>query len=158
MWRPPNGGRSRLCRGRRARGAPRAAPPRLPAGSADGVETGPCPCTCPPPEGASRQAPGPGTPALVAAVRIGADDLDPGPVGGIPCSGHLPHSARMPCCSARLANSWAVRVLPMPGSPTSMIMRPRPERASSRAALRSAISSFRPTKTSPVLDGIIPPC
>ena len=42
-----------------------------------------------------------------------------------------------------------MRVLPMPGSPTSASSRPRPDRASSRAAFNSPISRCRPTNTPP---------
>ena len=48
-----------------------------------------------------------------------------------------------------MANSWAVRVLPMPGSPTNVTKRPRPESASSKHPFRSPISRCRPTNTPP---------
>ncbi len=48
-----------------------------------------------------------------------------------------------------MASSSEVRVLPIPGSPTSIRRRPRPESASSSPALSSSISFSRPTKTPP---------
>ena len=45
------------------------------------------------------------------------------------------------------ASSRAVRVFPIPGSPTSMTSRPRPDMASLSAVSNTAISCWRPTKT-----------
>lgn len=53
------------------------------------------------------------------------------------------------------ARASAVRVLPIPGSPVSITMRPRPDCASPSAAASFASSGSRPTKGSLPVDEVI---
>ena len=67
--------------------------------------------------------------------------------GGAPsASCERPHSTPKPSCRETRANSSAVRVLPMPGSPASMTMLPVPEDASASADRSAVISRCRPTR------------
>jgi hypothetical protein len=82
----------------------------------------------------------------VAALHVGADDLDPRPERGrtLP-SQQRPHRTAAPRAAAAAATSSASRVLPMPASPASSTTPPRPPAAASRSVASAASSVPRPT-------------
>jgi len=74
------------------------------------------------------------------------NDLRPRPeCGAPPASQQRPYATRMSRAAAAALSSSAMRVFPIPGSPTMCRRPPRPSRARSNWATARAISALRPT-------------